>query len=87
MTPQNLTSLNEINSNRVINIEFSDATYLKEFDYSGRVLTLNFIINDTETTNVSNSYENHYSLNVFNIKGRVSQVKINMQNEGPTMQT
>lgn len=85
MMPQNITSLNEINSNRVITIEFSDATYiLKEFDYSGRTLTLNFIFNNTKE-NVTEPYENRYSLNAFKIKGRISKIKINMPDEDQPM--
>jgi len=86
MIPQNLTSLNEINSKKAIKIEFSNAAYLKNFNYSGRILTLNFITKNTET-NVSEPYENCYSLNVFKIRGRVNQVKINVQKEVKKMHT
>jgi len=75
MIPSCTNPIEQIDKGRVITIQFPDATFaLEKFELDETILVAYFSFEDTNTKKLE-PYENSFNLSVFNITGRVSEVK------------
>ena len=73
--PSCTNPVDQIDRDRVVTIQFPDATFaLVKFELEGTILVAHFSFEDT-TGRPKVPYENSYNLSVFNITGRVSEIK------------
>lgn len=73
--PSCTNPVEQIDRERVVTIQFPDATFtLVKFELEGEILFAYYSFEDT-TGRPKVPYENSYNLSVFNITGKVSDVK------------
>jgi len=75
MVPTCTNPVEQIDQERVITINFPDATFtLAKLELEGSTLMACYSFEDT-TGKPKEPYQNSYKLSVFNIEGKVSNVK------------
>lgn len=74
MLPELINSIDQIDQKRVVSIKFPDSTFtLERFELENTKLTVYYTYKDVDKAKLE-PYENNYSLDVFNAKGRVTEV-------------
>ena len=75
MIPSCTNHIEEIDRERIITIDFPDATFaLEKFELEGGILFAFYSFEDT-TGPAKTPYKNSYNLSVFNITGQINDVK------------